>query len=375
MKYSKANCYRCFLSPLLLAVAITFVTTAQAQSTLEKANAFVKKAIGHQTEWNGPTSGPKAESGKFIVFVSADQTNSGIRTVADGVAQAAKVIGWKYRVLNGRGSVSGRAGALSQAIALNPDGIILGGFNAQEDASDVRSAVERGIKIVGWHAASTPGSIKNPKIFTNITTPAKQTGVAAAYLAIAKSDGKANAVIFTDSAFSIALAKSNVMAETLKQCKGCKVLKVRDAALSSAMSNMPQIASSYLQKYGSKWTYTLGINDLYFDGMAPALSAAGMPEKGPPYNISAGDGSQSAFQRIRQNRYQYATIPEPLYEQAWQAVDELNRAFAGKSPSNFIAPIHIVTPKDISYIKASDGIYDPDNNYRQHYRVIWGKHK
>ena len=99
---------------------------------------------------------------------------------------------------------------------------------------------------------------------------------AAAYLAIAHSDGKAGVVIFTDSAFTIALAKSNTMAKLIKQCKSCQLLEIRIQSLGSATRNMHQVTASLLQKYGTRWTYSLAINDLYFDGMVPALTATGI---------------------------------------------------------------------------------------------------
>ena len=338
-----------------------------------KAKEFVQKSTAPASEWTGPTEGPKAAAGKSIVYVSSDQRNGGAKGVGDGVSEAAKVIGWNVRTVDGRGSVEGRGQALGQAIALKPDGIILGGFDAQEQAQLLKQAESANISIVGWHCGAKPGPIESPKVFTNVTTAAQDTAQAAAYLAIAQSDGKAGVVIFTDSAFSIALAKSDAMAAIIKQCPTCSLLETRVQSLASATRDMAQITASLLQRYGSKWTYSLGINDLYFDGMVPALTAAGTKPNGQLYNISAGDGSPSAYQRVQSNEYQYATIPEPLNLQGWQLVDELNRAFAQAAPSGFNSPVHIVTPSNVSFDGGKSALFDPDNGYRDHYKKIWGK--
>ena len=134
---------------------------------------------------------------------------------------------------------------------------------------------------------------------------------------------------------------------------------------------MPQITASLLQRYGKKWTCSLAINDLYYDGMVPALAAAGIKPSGQLINISAGDGSTSAYQRIRSNQYQYATIPEPLNLQGWQLVDELNRAFAGEKPSSYSASVHIVTPENVAFDGGKNSVFDPDNGYRDQYKKIW----
>ena len=85
--------------------------------------------------------------------------------------------------------------------------------------------------------------------------------------AIAESDGKAGVVVFTDSAYAIAIKKSDAMAATIKKCAGCTVLSVEDTPLADVANRMPQLTTSLLQRFGDKWTYSLGINDLYFDFM------------------------------------------------------------------------------------------------------------
>ena len=354
-------------------LSITAATSLFAEDDiLATAKDFVAKASAKSTEWTGPTTGPTAQSDKTIVYVSSDQRNSGVTGVADGAKEAAKVIGWNFRVIDGRGSVEGRGQALSQAIALKPSAIIVGGFDATEQAQLLSEAQNAGITVAGWHCAADSGPVAEPKIFTNVGTAAKDTAQAAAYLALAQSDGKANVVIFTDSAFTIALAKSDAMAEIIKQCKTATLLETRIQSLATATKDMPQITASLLQKYGKKWNYSLGINDLYFDGMVPGLAAAGVSPSGQVVNISAGDGSLSAYQRIQGSQYQDATIPEPLHLHGWQLVDELNRAFAGQSPSGFNSPVHIVTPENVQFDGGDKATYDPQNGYRDAYKKIWG---
>ena len=67
--------------------------------------------------WDGPTTGPKAQAGKFIVYVSVDQKNGGALGAGNGVLEAAKAIGWRAQIIDGQGTVSGQVAALGQAIA------------------------------------------------------------------------------------------------------------------------------------------------------------------------------------------------------------------------------------------------------------------
>jgi ribose transport system substrate-binding protein len=325
--------------------------------------------------WRGPTTGPKAESGKFIIYVSTDQRNGGARGAGQGMVEAAKLIGWKTRVLDGKGTVSGRASAISQAIAEHPDVIVLGAINGREQAALIKKAAKAGIKIIGWHATAMPGPDPKLSIFDNISTNPLLVAKAAASLAIVDSHGKAGVVIFTDSTYKVAITKSNEMAKVIKSCKSCTLLKVIDTPLSDVSTRMPPLTSNLLARYGKKWTYALAINDLTFDFMAPSLASAGISGDGAPHNISAGDGSTAAFQRVRTKQYQMATIAEPLRLQGWQIVDEANRALHGQKPSGFVPLPHLFTVKDIDSNGGSNNKYAPNNGYRAAYKKIWGVHQ
>jgi ribose transport system substrate-binding protein len=356
-----------------LGIGITAARAAD-DSYLQMAREYVAKVTAPGAPWTGPTTGPKAQGHKLIIYVSADQRNGGAQGVGDGAQEAAKVIGWDFRILDGQGSVQLRTSALNEAIALKPDGIILGTVDAAEQAPVVEQAVKQGIKVVGWHAAGVPGPLKSPPVITNITTDPEEVGKAAAMYAVVNSNGTAGVILFTDSIYAIATTKTNAEAAAVKGCKGCSVLAVEDTPIGDLANRMPQLTTSLLARYGKKWTYSIAVNDLYFDFAAPSLQSAGVnPATGYPRNISAGDGSVPAFQRIRQKEYQIGTVAEPLHLHGWQCIDELNRAFAGQPPSGFVAPPHLFIASNLNRDGGPNNIYDPENGYKDHYRKIWGK--
>ena len=346
---------------------------ARADSVLDQARAVVAAATAPAAKWDGPTSGPKAAAGKTVVYVAADLRNGGIQGVADGMNEAARAIGWIVRVLDGQGSVSGIDSAFGQAIALKPDGIVVGGFDVIQSAAKIEEAAAQGITVVAWHGGPKPAPMPEAHIFMNVGTDSAKVAETAADYAIAQSDGKAGVVIFTDSAYAIALSKARAMEAVIKTCAGCTVLSFEDTPLADTSNRMPQLATSLLQRFGTKWTWSLAINDLYYDFMPPPLIAAGRDPAGPPANVSAGDGSASAYERIRTGQYQAATVPEPLSLHGWQLVDELNRAFAQQPASGYVAGVHLVVQANADKDGGAKGVYDPDNGYRDVYRKIWGK--
>jgi ribose transport system substrate-binding protein len=357
------------LAVSILALAVAMPAHADA---ISDAMAQVQKYAGEKTTWDGPTSGPVAATGKKIVVLAADMKNGGILGVTNGIQEAAAKIGWQVTVLDGAGSVQSRAGAFGQAFALKPDGIIINGFDAVEQQAALKQACDAGIPMVSWHAGPVIGPDPANCLFANVSTDAMEVSAAAAKWAFADAGGKPGVVIFTDSTYAIAIAKADKIKETIEKLGGT-VLEYVDTPIADTSNRMPTLTTSLLQKYGAKWTHTLAINDIYFDFMGPSLAAAGIAGDGAPKAVAAGDGSESAYQRIRSGQYQSVTVAEPLNLQGWQLVDELNRAVSKAKWSGYTSPLHVVTKANISSDGGDKNIFDPGNGYRVQYAKIWGK--
>src|SRR4051812_680995 len=92
----------------LLALSVG-AARADDDAYMQKAKAFLQNVAAPVTKWDGPTSGPKAQGKKLIVIVVTDGRNGGAQGAADGAAEAAKALGWDVRMLDGQGTVPGRA--------------------------------------------------------------------------------------------------------------------------------------------------------------------------------------------------------------------------------------------------------------------------
>ena len=369
--------HRRFCAALLTVTAVTTLLAltgpGRATESLDQIKAEIQEATAPVKSWDGPTTGPKAPKGKFVVYVADTQTNAGSAGSAAGAQEAATALGWRFTLIDGQNTASGEANAFEQAIALKPDGIIIGSLAATQFKSLFKRASDQGIKMVSWHSAAAPGPVEDvPEIFWNLSTdPYKLANVAAKY-AVVYGDGKANAVILTDPQFAIVNTKTKGEKDGIEACQGCSVLSIENAPYTQISQRMPSLMSALLQRYGGKLGYVLAFNDLYFDFSVPTLRAAGIPPDGSPHLISAGDGSVSAYDRIRKGEYQIGTVPEPLNLQGWQAIDELNRAFAGEKPSGYATRVHLVTKDNVDADGGTQSRFDPDNGYRNQYKKIWG---
>lgn len=320
------------------------------------------------TAWDGPSSGPRKQLAKKVTFISQDFKNGGISRVFRSFYTACKELGWRINLVDGRSDPKIIRTAFQNAIQTHQDAIVLGGFQTDDNLSDLPPiAKDAGIVLVGWHAAAEPGSTHD--LFMNVATTSSEVAKMAADYVIQHSNGKAGVIIFNDPHFAVANAKTKKMKEELEQCRKCRVLTVENLPIANAGDAVPAAVPRLAHTYGKAWTHTLAINDVYFDAMNIPLLKAGRPDI---ENISAGDGSNTALERIRSGHSQQAaTVAEPAGIQGWQLADELNRAFSGAPPSGYVAKPILVTTTLLQQV-GSSGI-DSNIPYRAAYEAIWNK--
>ncbi len=343
--------------------------TATAPHTFTEMAQRVAAASRPSPPWTGPTTGPAAVGLRLVAVVCEDLRNGGVLGVAEGIREAAAVIGWRIRVYDAGGTAAGRQRSLDAAFKEGADGLVLVGSDAAALSSALAQFAKRGIPIVGWHVGPKAGPMTGA-VAVNVSTDPIEVAHLTAMATVVESRGKAGVVIFTDSNFAIATAKSDAMAAVIRACPDCTLLAVQDLPISASAQRMPALTRELLAKYGEAWSYGLAINDIYFDYASPELTKAGRTSDNLKL-LSAGDGSSAAFLRIHAGAFQTGTVAEPLTLQGWQLVDELNRLFAGRPVTGYAVPVHLVTPDNIDSDGGPDLRYDPDNGYRDVFTRIW----
>ncbi|MFG6456605.1 substrate-binding domain-containing protein [Pelomonas nitida] len=315
----------------------------------------------------GMTAAKSSATGqRRVTFLAQDFRNGGITTVYRAFEEACKTLGWTLNVLNGDGSRTLIAQQFESALQQGVDGIVLGGFDQADIAGPLERAGPVATVLVGWHAAARSGP--SGRLFSNIATdPAVVAEMAVALVPQSMANGRAGVVIFNDSRFEIANAKTQRMRDALTRYSRCELLGVEDLPISSASQAMAGALAALQERFGERWTHLLAINDAYMDSMHFPLRALGRPDI---VGIAAGDGSRAAIGRIRSGlSQQLATIAEPTGQQGWQLADELRRAFLGQAASGRVWPPITVTT---AYLRAlgNRDIAD-DSPYRADYRRQW----
>jgi ribose transport system substrate-binding protein len=353
----------------LAGLILSGASAPAADDAVSAAKAAVTRYAGPRTVWQGPTSAPTPAKDKVIVYLSGDEQNDISREYGLYMKEAAAKLGWKVTVIDGKGSPASWVAGFNQAIALKPNGIAI--FADAKSLQDpIRTAAHQGITVIGLHAASLPGPAPDLHRFVNIQEDPREIGKAEADWAIADSDGKAQVVVVTHNEYQIAATKSGATRDEIQACKDCKVLDYVNFPASEAAQRMPQLTTTWVQRFGLPiYVTSVGDNDLDF--AVPALRAAGVnPDQA---KLIGADGNRSAYERIRKgNQYQMVTVSEPIELQAYQAIDEFNRAFNMAPPSGFVQPPYLVTPENVNQAGGTKNIFVPDNDYKKHYLQIWG---
>jgi ribose transport system substrate-binding protein len=356
-------------SGLAIVAALGLGMSAARADAVSDAKAAVAKYAGPQTTWEGPTSAPKPDKGKKVVFLSGDEQNDISHLYGVYIKEAGEKVGWDVTIIDGKGSPTSWLAGMNQAIALKPDGIAM--FADAASLKDpIRAGVAQGIKFVGLHAAGLPGPQPDLNLFVNIQEDPVEIGKAEADWAIADSNGTARVVILTHNEYAIAEVKSMATKAEIEKCPGCKVLEYVNSPASEAAQRQPQLTTSWVQRFGLP-LYGTSVGDNDWDFAVPVLRQGGVGTD--QVKLIGADGNRSAYDRIRKgDQYQTVTVSEPIELQAWQAIDELNRVFHGEKSSGFVQPPFLVTPDNIKSEGGDQNTFIPSNDYKKHYSEIWG---
>jgi len=362
------------VSPTATAAMTAAASTAPSASTastdpVQAAIDATNAREAPQTQWTGPTTGPTADPGKTVVYISSDESNQGSHLWGVYQQEAGKLIGWKVTVLDGKGTTSGRLTACDQALTLKPDAITFEG-DAVGLQDCLKQADSSGIVIVGVHGAATPGPQPSLHLFTNVSSDPSQIGIAMADFIIADSHGTGKAMILYDNLFDVARAKAEAMKAEFAKCTGCTLLGYENSPLAEVTTRTAPLFTAYQSKYGNDFQYVMSITDYYYDFAVPALTSASVPTS--QLKLVGSDGNPSAYERIRAgNQYQVATVPEPAELLGWQIIDEVNRGLHKVAPSGYAPPIYIVTESNVNAEGGANNIFSPSNNFQAHYLAIW----
>ncbi|WP_166459529.1 sugar ABC transporter substrate-binding protein [Amycolatopsis pithecellobii] len=294
------------------------------------------------TEGSPPTSGPKTQPGKNVVYVSCGQSAQGCSGPANEMANAAKVVGWNFKIIDGALNVNnGWAVGVRQAIAAKPDAIVIG-MGCADVKQPLLEAKAAGIPVVGMYSldCSDPKNDGGPgeSLLTEIqyTETAKTTGqfwkdwgrIQAAYV-IDATEGKANILRTNYEPVQGEYLKEG-QDEVFAKCPGCKIVGEVNWSAADSTAGGPleqKFRTLLVQHPDANAAITNWDAIATSSGISKAIKDAGRAKS---MVSTAGFGYAAALQLVEQNGGLTADLGNDSKWAAWAGVDTLNRVFHGE---------------------------------------------
>jgi ribose transport system substrate-binding protein len=332
--------------------------TAAAQSEMAAWSAAKSKL---------PASSPPAAKDKFLVAVSCGVSIEGCRAISQGHVEAAKALGWKTQLIDGKGNAQGWSSAIQSAIQLKPDVIALGAIDPSAVADDLKAAKAAGIKVVATTSGPEAGS---PGVdFSNgLEGISKPVGKDSADYALSKSGKDTNALVLYYPEFAASLVRRDAfLAEYKKLCPTCKA-KTLPVKIAEWGTTLPaRIQATLQQNPNINWIFNPA-DETAIDS-ANAIQAAGLTGK---VKVVGGNGEKQSFQRVASDP-SYAAVPATSYFlAAWEAADAANRLVSGDKPAPLIVQANRLMDQSNVKEVPSGQYYSGDFDFRKAYEALWG---
>lgn len=326
---------------------------AEAEANVEAASKDVTSGV--------PTSSPPAVKNKSVVLIPCAAAAQGCSEPIAGAEEAAKVLGWETRQIDGKGTVADQIAAIDQAIALKPDAIIMHAIDPSTVTGALKRAKSAGIPVI---ISSTAEKDSPLAAFSNSPTYDLwvKTGELAADYIIAATKGKAQYISLTNAEFGVDKPRTEGFESEMSKCTGCKELGSTSYRFASMANELPQATQQLMQANPDA-----NVVFVQFDAAVPFV-LQGLQTIGQHPIVVSGDGVAQQLTCIHEGCGQTATAAIPVRWIGWTDIDATNRIFSGEdpSPASVGLPVKLMTEEN-----APDGDWKGDIDYPAQYAELW----
>lgn len=339
-------------------------TAAAGGGAIEAARAVYEEAIGERTKEDAqfPAASPPPVAGKTLAAVQCGAVLEGCRIVSEGHVEAAKALGWKTQLFDGKGTPQGWNDAISQALQTKPDVLALGAILPSAVADVLAKAKKQGVTVVCSVCGVTDAD-KDVDVATGEDFNEDIGRYSAAFM-LAETGDETQALLQKYPEFGVSLLRHGGAEEMIATCAECssETVEVKASEFGTTLGGRIQ---GLLQKNPDvQWVFAPG--DFPASDVAQAITAAGLADK---VRVVGGNGEKQSFQQVREGT-PYAAIGAVSYQlAAWQAVDNANRVLAGEEQVPVKSPVRLITKENIGDIPEG-GYYEPFD-FRTAYAELW----
>jgi ribose transport system substrate-binding protein len=352
--------------------------TTAASTTSAKYQAILTK--GYKGDFQpAPISGPKAQTGKKVWWISCGQAYAACSTMSTEFAAAGKALGWSVTVQDGNATATTAASLIRSAISAKVNAIGLATYDCPTIKSALLEAKAAKIPVVNFGSIDCNDPVYNdPSAKALFTATVKLRGSnralnfetawakARAEYVIAKTNGKANVLNVAEQSQVLQKTNGEAFTQEMKTCAGCTVTQV-PFTFAQVPNPATQQFQTAIQAHPDATVVAEGLDSIMGLGLQTAVSSSGRHG----LIVGGGEGFANNFDLIRQN-VQTFSVALSYGWMMYALADTLNRVFAGQNPAAFpnegggwqyVDKGHNLPPKGQAY--------DAPVNYRAAYTKIW----
>lgn len=345
-------------------------TGSASKTDLTSFEKVVKQYEAPITAW--PAEAPteklkKVEPNKLIVSISLSPEEAGGLAIAEGVVEAAKVMGWRSKIIYGYGQASKTNAAFEQAIALGANVVTTQGIAPEEYKGAIKKLHESGAILVTC-CADTPPSKELAQVEMNVHSAL--TGKIAAAKAVVDAHGEGQFALFNYPAYAVLNHRMGEAQKTFEECSGCKVIPTVNTNPAEAEKTLPSATSTLLQQNPHLTGLINGIDNMVTNFQLPILKQ--QSSSAAVYTFLGGGPTMKAVEKGEVK----AIVVEPLVWEGWAVVDAAARLFDGQTANGQGLPLHLIDQNNIKEARttaAHNGFWNGDGfDYQSKYKELWG---
>lgn len=231
--------------------------------------------------FTGPTTASKAPANIKIAAITCYSILEGCVIPAEGIATAAKGIGWEARTFDGGGTPTAQNTQILNAVSWGANVIALIAITPSAVQTGLKAAQKAGALIVsGSSGISTPNAAVTPPAGQvwpafDVSPDYKSLGAHLAQWIIADSKGKANVGIYGDKEFDSINAQETGFVPGIKACGTCKSSDVMYFTATQIASSLGPQTVNYVRTHPDV-TYLYSAFDPPAAAQVSALQTAGL---------------------------------------------------------------------------------------------------
>lgn len=306
-------------------------------------------------------------TGKRVWVMTSTLAVPFVADIAKGTMEAAQQAGWKAQLLDGKGDVSEWNRILGEAIGQHVDAVISIASSPEVMKPQMAAAKAAGIPVIDVLTADKASELV-PGTFSHVSISFYQSGQLQADYVIAKSNGKANVLIFGDNEFPAEVTRVQGMQDEFsKLCPACKVT-VQDTQVGQLGTTLGSTAQTLLRR-DPAIDWVLPTYDAQAIYIVPAIKQANLQSK---VKVVGSDAVPSNLEWTAKGDVQVADVGEPDVWTGWAAVDEMARGMLNMQPVDEGIPLRMFVADNLKGVSTSDENALWGGSFRDQYKKLWG---